>query len=73
VNVGGLLANDWSDEARDPAELDLDAKVRGFVVNAADRKGVFALPGDEETNQARLFGGRDHGEMDWRGRGIEVQ
>lgn len=73
MDVGGLLANDGSYEAGDTAEFNLDAVVRGLVTNACDGKRVFAFPGNEEMNQARLLGRRDHGERGWRGGGIKVQ
>jgi hypothetical protein len=43
------------------------------VTNACDDKRVFAFPGNEEMNEARLLGRRDHGETGWRGGGIKVQ
>ena len=73
VDVGELLADNRSDEAGDAAELDLDSVVGGLVAEAANDESIFAFPDDEEMNQTRLFGGRNHGETGWRGRGVKIQ
>src|SRR5207248_6246458 len=39
----------------------------------ADDEGVFTFTRDKEMDLARLFGGGDHGEADWRTRRIEIQ
>ena len=73
MNVRGLLADNRSDEASDAAEVNLDAVVGGLVAEAANDKGIFAFASNEEMNQARFLGGRDHGETGWRGCGVKIQ
>ena len=62
VNVGGLFADDRSDDTGDASEFNLDAVVRCFVTNASDGKWVFALGCDDNMDEARLGGGCHHRE-----------
>lgn len=73
MNVRRLLADQWGNDTGDAAEFNFDAVIRRFLANLSNEEWILSLRRDKDMNEPRFGGGRDHGEANWRSRGIEVQ